>query len=164
MRRFRGVGTQRVAREILKKVIKYTTSAVFKNRHVRSYDVPSAFVNTDLDEEVDMVLRGELAELLVKVAPDIYRKYVTKDRKGKAVLYVRLQKALYGLMRAALLFYRKLRRELESMGFEVNPYSWIAREVDIGITSAFGLRRSSFHSKTRYENLTKTAQGNFDKI
>ena len=68
-----------------------------------------------------MVLRGELAELLVKVAPDIYRKYVTKDRKGKAVLYVRLQKALYGLMRAALLFYPKLRKELEQFGFNINP-------------------------------------------
>ena len=44
-----------------------------------------------------MVLRGELAELLVKVAPDIYRKYITRDKKRKATLYVRLQKALYGL-------------------------------------------------------------------
>ena len=75
----------------------------------------SAFVNTHLDEEVDMVLRCDLAELLVKVAPDIYRKYITRDKKGKAILYMRLQKALYGLMRAALLFYRKLRKKLEVM-------------------------------------------------
>jgi hypothetical protein len=33
-----------------------------------------------------------------------------------------LQKALYGLMRASLLFYRKLQKELEEYGFEVNPY------------------------------------------
>jgi hypothetical protein len=38
------------------------------------------------------------------------------------VLYVKLQKALYWLMRASLLFYRKLRIELETYGFEVNPY------------------------------------------
>ena len=38
------------------------------------------------------------------------------------MLYVKLQKALYGLMRASLLFYRKLRLELEAYGFEVNPY------------------------------------------
>ena len=77
-------------------------------------------MNTHLDEEVDMVLRGDLAELLMKVAPDIYRKYITMDKKGQAILYVRLQKALYGLMRAALFFYRKLRKELEDYGFVIN--------------------------------------------
>ena len=38
------------------------------------------------------------------------------------MLYVKLQKALYGLMWASLLFYRKLRKELEVYGFEINPY------------------------------------------
>ncbi len=33
------------------------------------------------------------------------------------------QKALYGLMRASLLFYRKLHKELEDYRFEVNPYN-----------------------------------------
>ena len=38
------------------------------------------------------------------------------------MLYVRLSKALYGLLQSALLFYRKLRSELEDHGFTVNPY------------------------------------------
>ncbi len=38
------------------------------------------------------------------------------DGKGSPVLYVKLQKALYGLMRASLLFYQKLRKELEEYG------------------------------------------------
>ena len=38
------------------------------------------------------------------------------------MLYVRLSKALYGMLRAALLFYKRLRSNLEDMGFEVNPY------------------------------------------
>ncbi len=52
----------------------------------------------------------------------MYRKYVAVDKKGTLILYVKLQKALYGLMRASLLFYRKLRKEPEDYGFEVNPY------------------------------------------
>ena len=64
--------------------------AAWENRTCRSYDVPSAFVNTELDEEVNMVLQGELAELLVKVAPHIYQKYISRDSKGRAILYVRL--------------------------------------------------------------------------
>ena len=42
-------------------------------------------------------------------------------KKGTPVLYVKLQKALYGLMRASLLFYQKLQKELEAYGFVVNP-------------------------------------------
>jgi hypothetical protein len=35
--------------------------AAHERRVVRCYDVPSAFVNTDVDEEVIMVLKGDLA-------------------------------------------------------------------------------------------------------
>ena len=35
---------------------------------------------------------------------------------------MQIEKALYGMLRAALLFYCKLRADLEDMGFEVNPY------------------------------------------
>jgi hypothetical protein len=38
------------------------------------------------------------------------------------VLYLRLQKALYSMMKSALLFYRKLVSELQEVGFEINPY------------------------------------------
>ena len=39
-----------------------------------------------------------------------------------AILYVKMQKALYGLLRSALLFYRKLVADLKSDGFVLNPY------------------------------------------
>ncbi len=82
--------------------------AASERRKVRCYDVPSAFVNTDVDEDVLMVLKGELATMLLEIAPQTYRPYITQDRKGQPLLYVKLKKALYGLMRASLLFYRKL--------------------------------------------------------
>ena len=69
-----------------------------------------------------MVLRRELAEMMVHIAPQIYRPYVKMDRKGTPILYVRLKKVLYGLLRYSLLFYRKLRRGLEAYGFKINPY------------------------------------------
>jgi len=96
--------------------------AAHEHRKVRCYNIPSAFVNTNVDEDVLMVLKGELADMMVQIAPQVYRKYVTVDKKGTPILYVKLQKALYGLMRASLLFYRKLRKELEDYGFEINPY------------------------------------------
>jgi hypothetical protein len=90
-----------------------TMIAAKDGRKVRCYDVPSAFVNTDVDKDVIMVLKGELADMMIQIEPEVYRKYVTVDRKGTTILYVKLQKALYGLMRASLLFYRKLRKEFE---------------------------------------------------
>ncbi len=97
--------------------------AAHERRVVQCYNVPSAFVNTDVDEEVIMVLKGDLPEMMIQVALEVYRKYVAVDKKGTTILYVKLQKALYGLMRASLLFYRKLRKEFEAWGFTINPYN-----------------------------------------
>ena len=41
-----------------------------------------------------MILKGRLAELMVQVAPNLYRKYITVDRKGTTILYVKMQKAI----------------------------------------------------------------------
>jgi hypothetical protein len=93
-----------------------------EGRDVATCDLPGAFLHTVTDEKVIMVLRGELCELMVKVDPKLYRKFVSKDKRGKPVLYVQLYKSLYGLMRSALLFYRKLKAELIAYGFKLNPY------------------------------------------
>ncbi len=69
-----------------------------------------------------MRLDGILAKLMVQVAQSFYRKYVTTNAKGKAVLYVQLEKAVYGMMKSALLFYPKLVANLTSLGYEINPY------------------------------------------
>jgi hypothetical protein len=46
-----------------------------------------------------MRLDGILAELMVQVAPSLYRKYITSNAKGKPSLYVQLEKAVYGMMK-----------------------------------------------------------------
>ena len=59
---------------------------------------------------------------MVQVALSLYCKYVTTNAKGKAVLYIQLEKAVYGMMKSALLFYRKLVADHTSLGYEINPY------------------------------------------
>lgn len=93
-----------------------------ERRKVVCFDIPGAFLHADLEEDVIMVLKGQLAELMVKVAPNLYRKYIATDGRGKPILYVKLQKALYGLLRSALLFYKRLVKDLESTGFTINSY------------------------------------------
>jgi hypothetical protein len=105
----------------LESVLITATIYAFEERDVAIVDVPGAFLSTDMDDEVIMTIRGRLAELMVKAAPTIYRKYITIDANNQPILYVKLQKALYGCLRSALLFYKKLVGDLRSQGFELNP-------------------------------------------
>ena len=43
------------------------------------------------DDDVHMILEGKMAEILVKLDPKLYRKYITLE-KGKSVLYVKFKK------------------------------------------------------------------------
>ena len=85
-------------------------------------DIANAFLHAENDESILILLRGMLAEMMVKINPLLYRKYVTFLAKGIPMLYVHLNNALHGMLRAALLFYKRLRSDLKGMGFEVNPY------------------------------------------
>ena len=69
-----------------------------------------------------MMLCVKLVELLVKVDPKLYREYVITLKQGVPTLYVKLTKALYGILCIAMLFYNKLRSHLEEIGFEKNPH------------------------------------------
>eukprot|EP00957_Ditylum_brightwellii_P077828 5915075-Ditylum_brightwellii.AAC.1 len=71
-----------------------------------------------------------MAELIVKIKPELYRKHLHSEN-GKPVLYVRLKKALYGTMRASLLFWENLVETLQEWGFEINPYDWCVANKDI---------------------------------
>ena len=85
-------------------------------------DIANAFLHAENDENILMLLRGRLAEMMVQVDPSMYRKYITYSSNRQAMLFVRLSKSLYGMLRVVLLFHKILRNDLENMGFEINPY------------------------------------------
>ena len=58
---------------------------------------------------------------MVHIAPEIYGPHVVYE-KGHKVLYVQVVRALYGMLVAALLWHKKFRADLESIGFKFNPY------------------------------------------
>ena len=59
--------------------------------------------------------------MMVMYDPELYRPCVSYET-GKPVLYVWLQKVLYGCLKIVLLFYEKLVGDLEAYGFRINPY------------------------------------------
>ncbi len=93
-----------------------------EERDVGCLDIPGAFLHVNSNKDINMTLKGKLAELMVQVALNIYQKYVTVDRRGMPILYVKIWKALYELLRSPLLFHCKLVNNLEGAGFVLNPY------------------------------------------
>ena len=85
-------------------------------------DISGAFLHADMEEDVQMLLEGTIAELIVKLDPALYSKYVWENKQGKPMLYVKLMKALYGTLQAALLFWRLLSDTLIEWGFKLNEY------------------------------------------
>ena len=94
-----------------------------KEQDNMAFDLPGAFVTTNTDKHIIMTIWGHLYKIMTRRDPKMYGKYITKDKNGKPVLYVQLYKSLYGLLRLALLFYKKFKGELEEYGFGMNRYN-----------------------------------------
>ena len=91
-----------------------------ESRDVATVDIPGAFLHSDVDEIIHVKIEGDMALLLVKAAPE-YAEYLEYEN-GVAVIYVELDKALYGTLQGAFLFWKNLSSFLISIGFELNPY------------------------------------------
>ena len=101
-----------------------------EKRTIEILDIANAFLHAENNEKILMLLCGKLSEMMVQVDPIMYRKYVTYSPNGKAMLSVRLSTSLYGMLRAALLFYKRLRSDLDHMGFGINPYDpFVANKI-----------------------------------
>ena len=93
-----------------------------KKQAILILDIANAFLHAENDEKILMLLRVKLAKIMAQVDPIMYHKYVTYSPNGQAMPYIILSEALYGMLRAAILFYKILRSDLENMGFKINPY------------------------------------------
>ena len=95
-----------------------------QNRNIVTLDIPNAFVQTPLPtnkEQIIMTIDGKLVDLLEEIAPQKYSKFI-QEENGLKKIYVVMKQALYGMMMSSLLFYRHFCKNLESIGFKVNPY------------------------------------------
>jgi hypothetical protein len=96
-----------------------------EKRDIATIDIPNAFIQTRIPDEKDMAIikiRGILVDMLVEIAPDVYKPYVTTDKKGVKQLIVQCLNAIYGTMMAGLMYYTKFCKSLLSVGFIFNPY------------------------------------------
>ena len=97
-----------------------------EGRCVISMDIPNAFVQTEVGNDKDgnriiLILRDEIALILVDLDPDVYRDAL-EFHNGRPVLYLHVRRAIYGMLQSALLFYEKFLADLKEYGFVPNPY------------------------------------------
>jgi hypothetical protein len=86
-----------------------------EERDIAVVDIPNVFVQTRVKNKKDMAfikIQSILVDILVEIAPDLYKSYVSKDKKGSKQLLVQCQNALYSTMIASLLYYRKFVKSL----------------------------------------------------
>ena len=90
-------------------------------------DIPGAFMQSNMEgKDVHINLEGKMVDILSKISPSLYMKYTkyTSLENGRKVMYVKLKKMLYGILQAALLFWKKFTNSLIKWGFTINSYEW----------------------------------------
>jgi hypothetical protein len=97
-----------------------------EERDMMTCDIPNAFIQALLpkkdprEDGVVMKITGVLIDMLVDINPELYGPAVVLENRKK-VLYVEVLKAIYGMLKAALLWYKTFRKDLEDIGFVFNP-------------------------------------------
>jgi hypothetical protein len=113
-----------------------STSSVFavaaiaaaENRAVMVVDIGGAFLNADMvGIPVHMRLDATMTAMLIQLDP-AYARYT--DSKGCVVVV--LNKALYGCVQSAALWYENIRKSLEEFGFIRNPHDMCVFNVTGG--------------------------------
>jgi hypothetical protein len=99
-----------------------------EQRDVMMCDTPNAFIQANLpkkepgEDRVVMKITGVLVNMIVDINPELYGPAVVLENLKK-VLYVEILKTIFGMLEAALLWYRTFRKDLKDIGFVFNPYN-----------------------------------------
>ena len=94
--------------------------AVTQKKHFITFDIAQAYLNAEMPDEVYMTLDKLTTRLLVEIDPS-YKAYVETNKNGNEEVTVKLNKALYGCVQSARLWYNTLSTYLKTVGFETNP-------------------------------------------
>jgi hypothetical protein len=96
-----------------------------QKRDVMTLDIPNTFKQTEISldgDKIIMKIRGQLVDILLELCPGVYDDYVIMEGKHK-IMYMRMLKAVHGMLISSILYYKKFRKDIELIRFEVNPYN-----------------------------------------
>jgi hypothetical protein len=96
-----------------------------EGRDVAVVDIPSAVTQMRVENEnvIAFIKIGRvLVDILVEIAPAVYKPFVSRNKKGVKQLLVQCQNAIYDTSVASLLYYLKFVKSLTDIEFAFNPY------------------------------------------
>jgi hypothetical protein len=96
------------------------TIAAREKRKVVTVDIKGAYLNAQIKEKVFMKLSKEMTEIMLTL-PDGQEKFGRMVDSNDKCLYVQLDKALYGCVESAQLWFMELKSFMENLGFVANP-------------------------------------------
>jgi hypothetical protein len=147
-----------------------------EGRDVAVINIPNAFAQTRLEDDANtaiMRLRGKLAGLMVKVAPEIYTKYVIINSKGETVCPPP-QCSIWHYESCSPIL-PTFCHYLKSIGFEINPYDpciankiikekqltivWHVDDFKVSHVSSNALTKMANWLKSTYERLFDDGSG-----
>jgi len=105
-----------------------------EKRDIAITDVKGAYLNAKMKREVLMKITGKEVDLFCQLDPSLEEFVIIKN--GQRVLYVQHDKALYGCVQSALLWYELYSSTLQNMGFELNPCDMYVANAIIDALSA----------------------------
>ena len=102
-----------------------------ENLHLVTVDILRTFMQAEMEcVMVHKNTEGKMVEILTKLDPKIYRKYVWTEN-GKSVLYVDFKKGRYGTLQVSLVFWRNIISSLQEWWFKINLCDWyVANETE----------------------------------
>ena len=94
-----------------------------ENRHVVTCDIPAAFLQAKWPKDKPTYLRfdGIMVDMLCEIDSSL-KKRVVYTKNGQKYMYRKLNKAVYGTLLGAILFYEKLATQLHNWDYIMNPY------------------------------------------
>jgi hypothetical protein len=98
-----------------------------EERDMMTCNIPNTFIQALLpkkdpgEDRVVMKITGVVVDMLVNINQELYGLAMVLENRKK-VLYVEVLKAIYGMLEAALLWYKTFRKDLEDIGYIFNPY------------------------------------------
>jgi len=74
-----------------------------EQREVATADIPGAFIQADMIDNVHVKLEGKLAELVAKIDPKAYENFIHMEN-DKKVMHVKLRRPCMALSRQCYIF------------------------------------------------------------
>lgn len=62
-----------------------------------------------------------MVDILVNINPHVFQDFVRYENEKN--IYVEMKKAVYRMLQASLLYYKKSRKNLEGIRFKIHPYN-----------------------------------------